>query len=132
MTFNPTPPAPMTATRAPAGTWPALVTAPMPVRTAQPKVASASNGTSFGAPTTASAGTTTELEKHAVPRKGATSRPRACSRAAPDGSLLRYVTFSTRSHNTARPSRHGGQTPHGGAQHSTAWSPAATDDTPAP
>src|SRR6187200_773342 len=119
MTFNPTPPAPMTATRAPAGTCPALVTAPTPVSTAQPSVASASKGTSFGAAITASAGTTTALEKQAVPRNGATSRPRACRRDAPDGSLLRYVTFSTRSHSTARPSRHGGHTPHGGAQHNT-------------
>ena len=35
-TFRPTPPAPITATRAPRGTCPALITAPTPVTTAQP------------------------------------------------------------------------------------------------
>ena len=118
-TLSPTPPAPITATFDPFGTRPALVTAPTPVITAQPIVASASNGMSRATGIAPASGTITKSEKQAVPRNGATSCPRACSRAAPDGSLLRNVTFSTRSHSTARPSRHGAQTPHAGAQQRT-------------
>src|SRR5262249_19215300 len=118
-TFSPTPPAPPTPTGAPAGTFPAFVPSPTPVITAQPSVASASNGSSRGTGIAPPSGTTTDVEKHAVPRNGATSLPRAWRREAPDGSLLRNVTFSTRSHNTARPSRHGAHSPHGGPQQST-------------
>ncbi len=58
-TFRPTPPVPMTTTRAPGGTRAALATAPTPVTTAQPRVASASNGTSRGTGIAPSSATTT-------------------------------------------------------------------------
>ena len=112
-TLRPTPPAPITATREPFGTRAALVTAPTPVITAQPIVASASNGMSRATGMAPPSGTTTKSEKQAVPRNGARSWPRACRRDAFDGSLLRNVTFSTRSHNAARPSRQGGAHPTG-------------------
>src|SRR5919108_5316302 len=63
-TFSPTPPAPITATVDPGVTCAAFITAPMPVTTAQPTVASASKGTSRGTGTAPSAGTTTKSEKH--------------------------------------------------------------------
>ena len=87
--LSPTPPTPITTTDAPGGTCAALVTAPTPVSTAQPSVASASNGTSCGTGMAPSSATTTESAKQAVPRNGDTSRSRACSRAAPEGRRLR-------------------------------------------
>src|SRR5579872_5346676 len=132
MTLRPTPPAPITATRACAGTCAHATTAPTPVSTAQPSVASASNGMSRATGTAPASGTTTASAKHAVPRNGATSFPRAWSLVVPDGSLLRNVTFSRRSHSTARPSRQDGHSPHAGAQHRTTWSPALTRVTDGP
>ena len=83
----------------------AVITAPTPVTTAHPTVARASKGTPTLTGTTPSSGTTAYCAKHAVPRKWAMSCPRARSFVAPDGSLLRYVVRSSRSHSTARPSR---------------------------
>ena len=131
-TLRPTPPAPMTTTREPGVTCAALVTAPTPVTTAQPTVASASKPTSDGTRITPSSGTIAKSEKHAVPRNGATAWSRARTCEAPDGRRFRYVTLSSRSHSTARPSRHGGQTPHGGAQQKTTWSSGLTLVTPGP
>ena len=55
---RPTPPRPMTATVAPAGTSAVLTTAPTPVETPQPMRAATSCDTPSGIGTTAVAGTT--------------------------------------------------------------------------
>src|SRR5438045_460542 len=117
MTLSPTPPAPSTTKCAPGGTFAAFSTAPTPVTTAQPSVASTSNGRSPGTRTAPPSATTTKSAKQAVPRNAATGSPPACRRVAPDGSRLRYVLVSSRSHNTATPATHDGHAPHAGAQH---------------
>jgi hypothetical protein len=67
-TESPTPPQPMTATVAPAGTWAVLRTAPTPVAMAHPMRQSASSGASRRTFTAPEAGTTTRSAKAEVPR----------------------------------------------------------------
>jgi hypothetical protein len=66
-TLSPTPPVPMTTADAPASGRAALRTAPTPVTTAHPSVASASKGTSGGTGMTPSSATTAKSAKQAVP-----------------------------------------------------------------
>ena len=68
ITDRPTPPQPITATLAPGGTWAVLRTAPTPVATAQPTIATTSSGASRRMRIAPDSGTTTRSANEDTPR----------------------------------------------------------------
>ena len=83
---RPTPPRPMTATLAPAGTAAVLTTAPTPVETQQPMSAATAGSTPSGSAIAAASGTTAAAAIVPIPQYDRTgSPPSVASTVAPSG-----------------------------------------------
>ena len=118
---RPTPPSPMTATLAPAGTAAVLTTAPTPVETQQPMSAAIAGSTPSGRAIAASVGTTAAPAIVPIPQYDRTGSPSSVARTvAPSGIRWRNDGESGQAHG--RPPRHDRQTPHGTSHdNATGW-----------
>ena len=127
----PTPPRPITATDAPAGTTAVLVTAPTPVATQQPMSAAAAGSTPSGIGMAAAAGTTSASASVPIAQYVSTSCPvDRRQRAPPPG--IRWRKDGESGHAHGRPEAHARQTPHGTSHdRATGW-PIASPSTPGP
>src|SRR5258706_15872391 len=124
-TLSPTPPSPITRTESPDLTLAVLLTAPTPVRTAQPSSAAYSNGTSGLIGMTAFSGTTTCSASEPRPRAMASGTPSIVEPCDTDA----LDAFSHRNGSPRRQNQHCRQA---GDQLRTTWAPTLTRPTPSP
>ncbi len=126
---RPTPPSPMTATLAPAGTVAVLVTAPTPVETQQPIRAATAGSTPSGSGMADASRTTVASAIVPMPQYDSTGPPWPRSAVASPAS--RWVNDGESRQAHGRPERHDRQRPHGTSQDSaTGW--PARSETPGP
>src|SRR5262245_12981875 len=129
---SPTPPRPMTATLAPAGTFAVLTTAPTPVSTAQPNSAAWSSGSSGSILTIDRRDTVAYSANADTPRWWLTGSPLRFSRFAPESSVPLVLAAAPGSQSAGRPSEQGSQWPQLGTNTMTTWSPFFRSSTPGP
>ena len=125
MAFSPTPPAPITATRAPGRRRAVFTTAPTPVITPQARRQASSAGRSSGSATSWLASTTTASAKAAVFMPCATAAPPA-SRSGEGPASQAW------SQEVGAPPAQAGQWPQARISVTSTRSPAAKPRTPAP
>ena len=125
MALSPTPPAPITATRAPGRSRAVLTTAPTPVITPQASRRASSAGRSSGRPTSWLASTTTASAKAAVFIPCATAAPPA-SRSGDGAAAQAWAQ------EVGAPPAQAGQAPQARISVTRTRSPPAKPRTPAP
>ena len=113
ITWSPTPPQPITATRSPMRTRAAWATAPKPVMTPQPSSAACHSATSSGIGMAPAAATTAYWAKQAT-GSACCSRPPSAPRRRelPSGRLPATDWRPTGSQSVRRPDRHASHRPH--------------------
>ena len=123
---RPTPPRPMTATLAPAGTAAVFWTAPTPVDTQHPMSAATAGSTPSGRGIAAASGTTVASAIVPMPQYDRIGSPSSvASTVAPSG--IRCANDGESGHAHGRPARHERQRPHGTSHDSATGCPTRSD-----